>query len=72
MESMLFKIWTKIFVQHTKYNEFVIVIPGFSPNEVDIRTNIPRILSDIYIESRKTVLLGLSRIYDNGLHKLID
>ena len=38
---------TKFFVWNTRYNAFVIVIPGFSESESDIVNDIPSISSDI-------------------------
>ena len=44
----------EFFVQNTRYNAFIIVIPGFSESEIGIGNNIQDISSDILgISNRK-------------------
>ena len=48
---------TKFFVQNSRHNAFVIVIPGFPESESDIGNNIPSISSDILdISNRKKTI----------------
>ena len=57
-------------MRNTRYNAFIIVIPGFSENESDIGNDIPSISGDILgiaYQIRNTDILGLSKICDSRL-----